>query len=299
MKRVLWLVPPRESWLATGCWPHLAAGLGAEGFDVACPTPPPVDIGPIRLGAHYWKCLQTPCDLIHSFDFFAAMLARGVSGRRGRVCLDKGLAINGQANSRWIGMPTVSWGEGGLIPWPPASEEATTGAQPHGSFVGLDASVWLPNLMESVVWSLEIARQVVPQVQLAPGRMVAYQPLQQFAHAVGAQGALTGVTCEQALQEGSLNGLLLARPDRRVLELAIRALSRGVRVVWLTDQTSKKKGHLPASDPPLVWRDRTGLARLLLSWGRTRSKSASQVAPTGTLLETTRAIAQFYRGVMC
>ena len=297
MKRVLWLVPPQESWMATDCCFQLAPGLRAEGFDIVSPVPPPEGVGRLRLASHYWECLQQPYDLVHAFDRTAALMAMLVRRNHRKICLDDGMASPGRNNLDWFGIPTLSWGIGGSIPWPPARSDGRCISEPHGSFVGLDSSNWAPNIVESVVWSLEIARQVVPHVQLASGLRVSRQPLIQFAHAVGAIGALANVSCEQALADGTLKALVLALPDRRVLELAAVALRHGVRVAWVVDRVSDIEEKWPASDPPLVWRDRTGLARLLLEWGRCDRMPEISIG-TSTLIESAKAVADVYRGVL-
>ncbi len=296
MKRVLWLVTPQENWMATECCTMLAPSLRAEGFDIVCPIPPPENVGWVRLAAHYWKCLHQPNDLVHAFDRTSALMAMLVRGTARKVCLDLGLATQGKRNLNYLGIPTVSWGPGADIPWPPAHMMEKNARMPHGSFVGFDSSEWAPSIVESVVWSLEIARQVVPQVQLAAGRGVLSGPLVRFAHAVGATGALANISCEEALANGALKGILLGQPDRRVLELAANALKRGVRVAWVANQISSIEAQWPASDPPLVWRDRTGLARLLLKWGQSGTIPEKLVA-TSTVIESTRAVAAIYRGV--
>ena len=121
-------------------------------------------------------------------------------------------------------------------------------------------------MAQSVVWAFEITRQVAPRLKLSLGDGIRRIDLQQFAQAVGARMAIGEDSCERALDEQQMQGLLLAHPNRRVIDLAARALAFGCRVAWVQEK-GYPLGGLPSTDGPVDWSDRPGLARLFLRWG--------------------------------
>lgn len=265
MNRLLWLVPPSESWLAISLAPRLESVLRSSGFLLRAPVPP-MEPRLASLLIHYARLLRDQGDIVHAFDRLSAVA--GLAFRRSgqRVVADGG--ISGQFLKKWQipGLKTISWGYGGDLPWPIRQKQIRS--LPVGNMIGFDLGKTNFKIAESVVWAFEICRQAAPMLKLALGEGIQAIRLRPFAEAVGARLAIGDDSCESALACQRLRGLLLGNPNRRLMDLAARAMDVGARVAWVRDKNDSV-GSFPSTDDPVDWNDRPGLARLCLRWGET------------------------------
>ena len=263
MKRLLWLVPPSEAWLASNLAPRLEPGLRSAGFNLKAPIPPK-EPRLARLLIHYARLMFHQGDIVHAFDGLSAIAGLTFRRAKERVVVDGGIAGRPIGGWRIPGLKTVFWGSGGDLPWPTRHKPVWDGR--NGNMIGFDSGKTANKMAQSVVWAFEITRQVAPRLKLSLGEGIRRIELQQFAQAVGARMAIGEDSCERALDEQQMQGLLLAHPNRRVIDLAARALAFGCRVAWVQEK-GYPLGGLPSTDAPVDWSDRPGLARLFLRWG--------------------------------
>lgn len=294
MKRVLWLVPPREAWLATTLAPRLESRLRSEGYILQAP-PPPEARGIARLLAHYSLHLGNRGFLVHAFDRLSMVAGLGFRASWEKMIADKGLFNTGVSRCFIPGIRAVRWGNGEELPWPLRPE--TGGVASRGDMIGYDSGLADAGVDESVVWSLEIARQAAPDRLLALGEGVQRQGLERFARATGASGALGEWTCEQALASGRLKGLLLAHPTRRTTDLFARALASGVRVAWIVGKNGPG-GLGPAWGRTIHWLDRPGLSRWILAPVGQGEMPGYDPGMYADAAELARKLARVYEGAM-
>lgn len=290
MKRLLWLVPPAESWLASDLTPRLETGLRSAGFIIRAPLPPR-DHGRFRLLVHYVQLLRNGGDIVHVFDKLSALAALGFRRKKQMVVSDGGIASRNRGDWLIAGRKPIRWGPGGELPWPVVHEAVRPICK--GDIIGLDLGKNDDKVAESAIWAFEIGRQVMPGLRLALGQGIHRPRLGRFANAVGASGAIGDCSCESALGSHRLRALLLAHPSRRLIDLAARTLASGGRVAWVKDPNGPV-GDLPSTDGPVDWRDRPGLARLFLDWGAASAGRENQDGRFTDCDEFVRRLAKVY-----
>jgi len=266
MKKVLWLLPPGEQWLSMHLAPRLARKLGLEGFSLDAPIFQRNLSLPERIGHCWWQSKRVQPDIVHAFDTFSAWAAVCMMRGCKSVVFDAG--IDGNTRGNWIfpKVRRVGWGADKDLSWPIHTRAALVHAE-IGDMIGFDSGQYAPSHGESVVWAFEIARQVMPNMRLALGEGIEKNNLRRFAKSVGADKGIATISSAEAFDSGRLQGLILAYPDRRTIELSAHAVAAGLRVAWLTGRPDESV-KWPANDREIHWRDRTGLARKFLDWQR-------------------------------
>ncbi|MBU6295923.1 MAG: hypothetical protein KJS91_14665 [Planctomycetes bacterium] len=266
MKKVLWLIPPREQWLSKQLAPRLATKLGLEGFSLHAPIIQRNISLPERIG-HCWRQLKrVQPDIVHAFDTFSAWTAICMMRGCKSVVFDAGIDRKTRGGWRSPKVRHVGWGKGENLTWP-IHPRAGSAHVEMGDMIGFDCGEYAPSLGESVVWAFEIARQVTPNMRLVLGEGIEKNNLWRFSKSVGADNGIATISSGEAFDSGRLKGLILAHPDRRTIELSAQAVAAGLWVAWLTGMPDEAVPW-PANDREIHWRDRPGLARKFLNWQR-------------------------------
>lgn len=291
MKRLLWLVPPSEPWLASNLAPRLESGLRSSGFLLSAPVPPK-EPGLASLLIHYARLLRYQGDIVHAFDRLSAVAGLAFRRAKERVVADGGIIRLSSRNWEIPKLKTIYWGSEGDLPWPVCQKQIRS--FPMGNIIGFDLGKTNPKVAESVVWAFEISRQVASMLKLALGEGIHADQLRKFAKAVGARQAIGDHSCESVLTCHRLRGLLLANPSRRLIDLAARALDCGSRVAWVQEKNDPVDS-LPSTDEPVDWNDRPGLARLFLSWAESKSYESKKDGNCSELGDLVRGLSMVYQ----